>query len=154
MIVISPQAAKDEMFGRFLATWKLTFTITIVGYMPIIFWQGKLEPFKPDYSKYFCRVSKQTVLESQSSLSTQCGLPGQKRFTVDGLLFIQIFCPISDPKADERGRALATIARDTYRDNVAGDSIVYRRQRIQDLDPEEQCLRFNVVTEYQYDELG
>lgn len=153
MTVLTGQEAIDEMFSRFNDAWQ-TVSPSLLSYVPLVLWQGKNEPEKLDYSKYFARVSQQTVIESQSTLSTECGAPGQKRFTVDGLLFIQIFCPKAEAKAWAVGRQLATIARNAYRGNRAGDSIFYRRPRIKELDPELECLRYNVITEYEYDEIG
>lgn len=153
MTVLTGQEAIDEIFARFNVAW-LTVSPSILAYVPTVYWQGKEEPAKPDYLKYFARVSQQTVLETQRTLSTECGLPGQKRFGIDGLLFIQIFCPKTDAKAWGIGRQLATIARNAYRGNRAGDTIVYRRPRIKELDSELECLRYNVIAEYEYDELG
>lgn len=148
--------AVDTMFGQFNVAWNnVTYgSKSIVGYVPQIIWQGKTEPLKIDFSKYFVRVSQQTVLETQSTLTTECFLPGHKRFTVDGMLFVQLFCPKSQADAEEKGGDLARIARDAYRTPALGQSIFYRRGRIQELAPEEKCIRFNVVTEYQYDEIS
>lgn len=150
---LSREEAIDLMFARFRTAWNAQ-AAAIVGYVPDVQYQGINAFAKPNTARYFARVSQRTVLESQSTLSTQCGLPGQKRFTTDGLLFVQIFGPTTDKKASLLAPRLARIARNAYRSNVPGDSILYRKARIQDgLEPEAEFVRFNVVTEYQYDEL-
>jgi len=153
MSALTPQDATNEMFGRY-ATAIATVNPSIINYVPITYYQGKKVDEKPDTSKYFCRVSQATVMEEQRTLTTDCFAPGFKRFGVDGILCVQIFCPKSDARAWERGRAMAKIVRDAYRRNVAGDSIVYRRSRIVELSPELECLRLNVIAEYEYDEIG
>ncbi len=157
MSALTPQEATDLMFGRYAAAIA-TVTPGVLAYVPATLYQGMkssaVNSDRPDATKYFCRVSQQTVMEEQRTLSTDCFAPGFKRFGVDGLLTVQIFCPKSDARAWELGRAVARIVRDKYRRNVAGDSIVYRRSRILELEPELEFLRLNVIAEYEYDEIG
>lgn len=144
--------AKDAMFGLFASAW--TAATAVVGYAPEVRWQGVEESAAPDMSKYWARVSKQTVVERQASLSNDVGIPGKKRYTTSGLIFAQVFAPRGDSRAQERGEALAVIARNAFRGHTAGDAVWFRNARINELPPEELALRFNVVAEYEYDELG
>lgn len=158
MSALTPQDATNLMFGRYATAIATVLSGGTLAYVPATYYQGSkptaATPDKPDYSKFFCRISQQTVMEEQRTLSTDCFTPGFKRFGVDGILCVQIFCPKSEARAWELGRAVARIVRDAYRRNVAGDSIVYRRQRILELEPEIECLRLNVIAEYEYDEIG
>jgi len=148
--VITYEEAIDEIFGIFNAAW-LDNSAAVVGYVPEVRWPGVEEPEKPDLSKFWARVSQQTVIEGQSSLRN--GDAGQ-RYTTDGLVFVQIFCPKSDSLGMTNGRKLAIIARNSFRGNATSGQVWFRNARINELPPEENWYRFNVVAEYEYDENG
>jgi len=143
---------RDEIGALFLTAWQST--VAIVGYVPEVQWQGVQYRTMPDGSKYWARLSKQTVIESQATLSTCEGLPGQRKYETSGLIFVQIFCPKSDSQAFELGQKLATVARNAFRGKVTPGKIWFRNVRINELEPEELYQRFNVVSEYEYNELG
>lgn len=145
--------ARNEINSLFLTAWNL-YSATIVSYVPEIRWQGVQYRDLPDGSKFWVRVSKQTVFEEQTTLSACEGAPGQKRYTASGLVFVQIFCPKSNTQAFELGQELAKIARNAFRGKTTPGKIWFRNVRINELNPEELYERFNVVTEFEYDELG
>lgn len=126
----------------------------LVGYTPDMRFQGFEKNGKPDGSKFWLRFSQQTVNERQATLSTCAGLPGQKRYTTTGIVFVQFFCPRSLQTGMELGRKLAILARDAYRGHALDDSIWFRNARINELAPESDSYRLNVVADYEYDELG
>lgn len=144
---------RDEIATLFQTAWQAN-TVSIVGYVPEIQWQGVQTRNQPDGSKYWVRFSKQTVIEQQVTLSTCEGLPGQRKYEASGLVFIQIFCPKSDSQAFDLGQQLATVARNAFRGKVTPGRIWFRNVRINELEPEELYQRFNVVSEYEYNELG
>ena len=79
--------AVDQIFGIFNSDWEAG-SASIVGYVPEIRWPGVEEPTKPDLTKYWARVSQQTVDDTQTGLRNgSCG----QRYTASGLVFIQIF---------------------------------------------------------------
>lgn len=143
----------DEINALFFKAWKAE-TAAIVGYVPNIYWQGVQPRETPPSNKFWARVSKQTVFEQQATLSTCEGKPYQRKYTADGLIFIQLFCPKSETRAFEFGQQLAKIARNAFRGKVTDGRIWFRNVRINELEPEELYLRFNIVCEFQYDELG
>ena len=140
--------AIDEIFGRFNDIWQAQAT-GICGEVPEVRWHGIESPEKPNYDKYWVRVSQETVDERQSTLrNPNCG----QRHRTDGLLFIQLFCPKSDARSMENGRKLATIARDAYRGYTSPSGVWFRNARVSELEAEEKWIRFNVIVTYQYDE--
>jgi len=145
--------ATDEMKALFLAAWNAE-TAAIVTYVPEIRWQGVEKKALPDGSKYWVRFSKQTVTEEQSTLSNCEGLPGQKVYTASGLIFIQLFCPKSEENAQDLGGKLAAVARNAFRGKTTPGKVWFRNVRINELSPEDLYVRFNVVAEFEYDELG
>lgn len=146
-------AARDEMNALFLAAWNAGAP-AIASYIPEIRWQGVQYRALPDGSKIWCRVTIETVFEEQTTLSTCEGKPGQKRYTASGLVFVQIFCPKSDTQAYTKGGKLAEVARNAFRGKSTPGKVWFRNARINELAPEELYERYNVVTEFEYDELG
>lgn len=145
--------ARNEINSLFYEAWQLK-AAAIAGYLPEIRWQGVQYRSLPDGSKIWGRVSIQTVFEEQTTLSTCEGKPGQKRYTASGLVFVQLFCPKSDTESYAKGGKLAKIARDAFRGKSTPGKVWFRNARINEIPPEELYERYNVVTEFEYDELG
>lgn len=142
--------AIDEMFSLFYEAW-LAQSSDVVGYVPEVRWPGVEEPQTPDFSKYWLRVSQQTVIEEQTALA---GSDSKRRYTASGLIFVQLFCPKSEADAMENGRKLAVVARNSFRGKTTSGKVWFRNARINELTPEESAYRFNVVAEYEYDEVS
>lgn len=132
--------AIDEIFGAFKDVW--ANTDDIVGYVPVIRWPG-IEEGTPDASKFWTRISQQTVLSGQKTLSNTTRI-----FETSGLIFIQIFCPKSIVNSFNLGRQLAQKALETFRSRTS--NVRFINARIQELPSEENFYRFNVVSEYDY----
>jgi|ERR1044072_1973077 hypothetical protein len=144
---------RDEINTLFLAAWQAN-TAAIAGYVPDIYWQGVQSPIQPDGSKFWIRLSKQNVIEQQAALSTCVGAPGQRMYEASGLVFVQLFCPKSTSESFDLGQKLAVVARDAFRGKSTANNIWFRNVRINELEPEELYYRFNVVSEYEYNEIG
>jgi hypothetical protein len=151
--MIEYDQANDEINALFLAKWNAE-SAAIAGYIPAIEWQGVTQRDAPDGSKFWVRVSKQNVFEEQSTLSTCEALPGQKRYTSSGLVFVQLFCPKSYQRSFEIGQTLAKLARDSFRGKSTDGGIWFRNVRINELPPEELYQRFNVIADFEYDEIS
>jgi hypothetical protein len=151
MTATYPQAI-DDIFSLFLAAWQLA-TPDVVESVPEIRWQGAEQAELPDKSAYWCRVSTQTLFEEQSTLNDVAQV-GKKRYSNSGLVFVQLFCPMTDSQATEKGRALAVIARDAFRGQATSHGVWFRNARIVELPPEDDTYRFNVIAEYLYDDIG
>lgn len=143
--------AIDEILGRVYSA--LAATVSIVGYEIEMRWPG-IETATPDSSKYWGRASYTTVSEEQDSLSVAVGEAGKRRFTTTGLAFVQLFCPQSSDESQERGNKLAVLFRNSFRSATGSGKVTFRNARVQELPPENGAIRFNVVAEYEYDELG
>jgi hypothetical protein len=144
--------AKDFIFATFVAAWNLGAQSIVGGtYLPRVYFVG-VGPYGPrDNSQVWCRISMQTVNEPQSALGSNVGTEGNRRYTVDGLVFVQIFCPKLIVNGQNICDRLAVLAKNSFRRGSTGE-VIFSNARIQELDPEEQYLRINVVSEYEYDE--
>lgn len=143
-------SAVDQMFALFNTAW-LANSAALAGYVPIVRWQGIEEAGTPDASKFWCRVSQQTVEEEQSTLRDDSGV---RRYETTGLIFVQLFCPKSQVDALEIGRKLAVVARNAFRGKTTSGKVWFRNARIIELEPDSSAHRFNIVSEYEYDEIN
>lgn len=151
--MITYNQANDEINATFLAAWNAG-TSAIVGYVPEIRWQNVQNRALPDGSKFWVRVSKDTVFERQATLSVCEGSPGQRKYTASGLVFVQLFMPKSNAQAYELGQQLAVVARNAFRGKTTPGNIWFRNVRINEINPEELYYRINVIAEFEYDEIG
>lgn len=140
---MTTQVAIDSMFAQFLTAWNAG-AAAIVGYVPEVRYQGKIYQALPDGSKYWCRLSEQTVLESRHAI-------GNQFFDSSGLVYVQVFAPQSLPQGFQNARALANLARDAFR--VQNPVVRFINARAVEVAAEDGFHRFNTVTEYDYTEV-
>lgn len=149
MTATYPEAI-DQIYGLFNLEWNAN-SAAIVGYNPEIRWPGVEEDTIPPADKFWCRISQQTLDEPQTTLRN--GL-GEQRYTASGLVFIQLFCPKSDTEGMDKGKKLAQVAKKAFRGKTTSGKVWFRNARIQELAPEDNAYRFNIVAEYTYDEIN
>lgn len=147
--------AIDAMFALFNDAWvDGAGALAETTLVPDIRWPGVEEPEIPPVDSFWCRVSTQQVSEPLTSFKSGVAPTENKRYSAVGLLFVQIFCPMSDSRAMEKGRLLAELARDAFRGKQTANDVWFRNARIQNLPPEDRFYRFNIVVEYTYDDIG
>jgi hypothetical protein len=145
--------ARDEMFALFNVAWQANAG-EIVSPVPEVRWQGKEVPTKPDRTKFWARVSIQSVIEQQATLSNCVIEPGKKKYESAGLVFVQLFGPKIVATAYDDLQKLAKVARNAFRGKTTVGNVWFRNVRINTLNPEELFYRLNVVAEYEFDEIG
>lgn len=126
---------------------------TLIGYEIDVRWQGVELASTPDATKYWARVSIQGVSEAQVSLADEVTGPAKRRYEPKGLIFVQVFAPMVADGMD-KGRKLAMIARDAFRGQQTASGVVFRNVRINELPNDGKSYRFNVVAEYEYDDIA
>jgi len=150
---IEYDAAISEMAKLFKAAW-LVNSGAVFGYVPAVEWYGIEDKEKIDRSKVWVAFTTQSVIEEQGSLSTCVDQADTRMYDAAGLVIIQLFLPKSVDNAVFLGRQLAKVARNAFRGKKTDGGIVFYNVRINNVDPEDQFYRFNVVAEYEYSELG
>lgn len=142
------EAAYDEITDQFKTGWAAEAP-AIVGFLPEVRFTGVEEGSLPQ--DHFCRFTLDPVIEAQASLRD--GENGQ-RYESEGLIIIQVFTWRKNPQAEEFGRRLSVVARDIFRGKTFLGCILFRNVRINRLEAEAKYWRYNVIAEYQYDEIG
>ena len=144
--------AVDEILSEFATAWPAS--AVIVGYQPEVAWPEIELPQKPNGDKFWARVSITPVDEPQTSLSCDVKENGNRRYTAAGLVFVQLFCPKVVDGAGDKGKKLAQFVKQIYRGKRTPGGIIFRNVRINKPPNEDTWYRFNVVAEYEYDEVG
>lgn len=145
--------AVDQMYELFTTQFTAN-AAAIVGYVPEIRYLDDGAPGVPDRSKVWVRISPNPILRGQASLSNDVFEPGQKMYTTGGLLFIQVFFPKSYANAAAVSRKLGQMILGIFKGTSTEGCVWFRNTRVYPVAPEELFYRSNVVTEYQYDEIG
>lgn len=142
-------AARDELIAQLMTA--RTAWETFLAYAPTVIVQGIGEPWKQPTDKLWMRFSQQTVIEPQATLA---GNDLKRRYTTEGLVFIQIFSPKNPTTEYDKALNVAQLVKNAYRGKESENCIWFRNTRIQELPPEEAWNRINVVSEYTYDQIG
>lgn len=140
----------DTIYARINQVWSDTAN-GLFGYMPALYWPGKVEPSKIPSEKSWGRVTRTTVEESQSGFVSD-GLTSPVRYTNTGLIFIQLFGSLSESGSDRKLQQLAEALKNAFKRQATQNKIIFRNSRIQPLPQEDLFFRYNVVFEYEYDE--
>lgn len=144
--------ARDEMFTRIREVVELNGE-AVFGFIPEMRWQFVKEPATPETPSWL-RSTLQHIDSDQTTLSTNVGKPGQKRYTSYGLMYVQFLLSKADDESAMNGDALAVLIQKEFRDKQSQNAIVYRNIRILELPSENQYHRLNVVAEFEYDEVN
>lgn len=144
----NPTNARDEVFGLFTEAWNAG---TIVTPVPEIRYQGKEIGATPE--GYFVRLSMQQVGSPQGGFAmTEEPDASPIAFDTFGLIFVQVFAPMSAEDSWRYGDLLATFARDIFRRVETPSGVWFRNARYNELDNDKKRYRWNVIVEYDYSE--
>lgn len=147
--------ATDETFALLAAAWTDAAAGAIVGGVaPDIRWPGLEVEGNPPTDKFWLRVSTQGVAAPQTGFSNGALPNANRRYTPAGFVIVALFGPRSQADAWEKLKALAQLARNTFRGKTTASGVIFRNVRIQELDPEALWHRIQVVAEFEYDEIG
>lgn len=146
--MIGYQAAIDEMFGIVKATLVDDTGIqTLLGYTMDVRWPMDALPNKPDITRLWAKVSKQTVTDKQACLTN---VNGVRVFETRGLLYVQLFCPRDQPAALTQGNVAASNMQAAFRKQSPSGEIWFYDQAIRELPETPENYPINVVTSFYY----
>lgn len=142
--------AVEEMFTRFNSLWASKAT-PIVGYVPVIYWPGIDDGTLPDCSRFYLRLNVQTALTKQATLSENVVVNGSQRFTTYGVWIAELHAP-KRKDSITKGRELCEAILSIFRASTA--NVTLRNARIREMPSENGAVRFNVITEFEFDEIA
>jgi hypothetical protein len=140
--------AYDQIFGLFRAKWFADTPAITGGPVPEVEYQGMTSIGSPPQDAPWCRISLQHVTNNSAALNPD-GV--RKRFTVTGVVAVQIFVPIGQGLV--LIRQLAPVAKEAFQGvRTADDSIWFREAQISEVGAEGSWFQMNVTASFEYDE--
>lgn len=147
---MTPDTARDVIFALLADSWTSAALTPICGYVPEMRWQGVEEPTTMPVDQIWGRASLQFVNEYQATLRN--GDDDTRRFRHEGLVFVQVFAPRGLGDSFIVGRNVADHAKKCFR-GKSTEGIWLRNAKATELEPDTAHYRWNVVVEFEFDEV-
>lgn len=140
---------RDEAFNLFLTDWNAK-TAIISGTDPYrIEWPGVDSGSPPSPREAWARVTYRESRSTQTSFT-----PGAaKRYTRRGRITVQVFAPLAEGKGTTLAETLSIIARDAFEGKQTPSGVWFHAVTSQDIGRSTSWYQFNVVAEFEYDEI-
>lgn len=148
---MAPPTARREVFALFAAGFAAE-AATIVGSAVDVRYQGVEEPMSPGALEYFVRASTQLADTGQSGFVVAEHAAKGVRFTTDGVAIFQVFAPMKSPGAYAKGELLASLVQRIFMSAETPSGVWFRRPRINELENDGTWYRWNVLTDFQFDQ--
>jgi len=156
----SSSQARDDCARLFTVNFAPAAEV-MIGEVVEVRYQGVLfsvanQPLKPvDPSKYWVRFSMRGVMSRQSAfiMNDNPG-PSPQEYDTNGLIFVQVFAPMSEVNGFAQGGLLAELAQAIFRGAETPSGVFFRNVRINELEDDTKSFRWNVIAEYEFSEIG
>lgn len=127
------------------------FDTSPIGVETEIRYQGK--EVRGDPKGYWVRISTNEVGSPQVGF-VMTPEPGASPSLYEsfGLVFVQVFAPMSAPDSFFKGDLIAKAARDIFRRVETPSGVTFRNARFNEIDNDGKFYRWNVKVEYEYTE--
>ena len=151
----TPVDARYEMLTLFEDAWP-DATAGILDYTPQATYQGVILKEPVDESKYWVRVSLKSADSRQTSfVDSEAAEKTAREYTTIGVLFVQVFAPMSEVDGYENGLKLAQAAQRIFQNAETSSSVWFRNVRIKDdLGDDGKSWLFNTVADYSFGQLN
>lgn len=141
--------AVDTILGLFKEHWEAETPALNAGSPVRVEWPGVDSGGTPPPDQPYARIRVRHTTSRQVTF----GKVGERRFNRPGFVTVQIFAPIVGGSGLTFAENLATIARNAYEGRGTPSGIWFRRSAIQDIGEDGTFHQFNVVVEFEYDEM-
>lgn len=151
----TPQQARKEVFSLIDGIWKAKAPAIMAPLaLPEMRWQGVEKGAPPGATKYWARSSTQLATTKQSA-HMMPPEPGQSpvEFGTAGVVFIQIFAPMSEQGSYAKGELLASLGQCMFMAAETPSGVWFRNPRINELVPDGTWYRWNVLADYHFNQV-
>jgi len=139
---------RDDVFELFTDR----FDVSEIVAKCIIRYQGKEKGEEPKRD-YWVRISTSEVGSPQVAFAmTPEPDASPSVYESFGLVFVQVFAPMSEEDSFHNGDLIAKAARDIFRRVETPSGVTFRNARFNELDNDGKFYRWNVKVEYEYTE--
>lgn len=124
------------------------------GYIPEMRFQGVEKETTPDKTKYWARLTVQSLIDQQATLSTESVTSYTRRYRDNGRIVLQLFGPRYGSNTNAILLELAMLVQNRLRGTKTQSGIWFRDAQVDaSLAPEELFQRVNVICNYERDEI-
>lgn len=150
--MITPQNARKAMLAHVNTLWG-SGAAAIAGSTPEIRWQGVELPTLPGSDKYWMRVSTENVTTRQKGHRIEDPGISKVVYQTNGFITLEIFAPMNSRESFSRGELLAELGQCMFMATQIGGEIWFRNPRIRPLNNDGTHYRWNVIADYQFDQV-
>ena len=141
--------AKDEIFGVFKTMWDAdTPSVTPDQSIPMVRYEGVSAPDDPDPSLPWAMVTLRHVGGRQASFPDPLGKSIYER---TGIVTVSVFSPLA--LGMSLGYELVRIAKSAYEGKTTTHGVWFKNVRINEAGLDGPWYMWNVVSEFEYDEI-
>lgn len=150
----TPQGARKALFAMIGAGWALKAPAIVAPLSaPEMRYQGVEKPGLPGADKFWARSSTQLATTRQSAHVTDAVGSSPVEFESRGVVFVQIFAPMIEPTSYAKGELLAELAQCMFMASETANGVWFRNPRINELQPDKSWYRWNVIADYQFNQV-
>ena len=150
----TPQGARKAIFAAVDARWASgSPAIVAPSQAPELRFQGQEKGELPLATNYWARVSTQLATTRQSAHVVDQVEASPVEFETRGVVFIQIFAPMTEPTSYAKGELLAELAQRMFMASETANGVWFRNPRINELVPDKTWYRWNVIADYQFNQV-
>ena len=146
---LSETQAFDEILDIFNTAWTTNTPALNGGDVVRVEWPGLDAGETRDPDKPYATIKVTHVPSRQVTF----GPTGSRRFERSGLVTIQVFYPLSRGDGLNTLQLLCEVARDAFEGVGTNDGLWFRNCRIQDIGSGDTWYQYNVVSEFEYDQI-
>lgn len=151
----TPQGARKAVFALIAARWAAGApAIVTPAQAPEMRYQGLEKAGLPGATQYWARSSTQLATTRQSAHVTDYLCKSPVEFETRGVVFVQVFAPMTEPRSYARGELLAELAQQTFMASQTANGVWFRNPRIMELVPDKTWYRWNVMADYQFNQVA
>lgn len=151
----TPQNARKEIFALIASGWAAKApAIVAPAAAPEMRYQGIEEGALPGAQKFWARSSTQLVTTRQSA-HMMLPEPGQSpvEYATAGVVFVQIFAPMKGIGSYAKGELLAELGQCMFMATETASGVWFRNPRINELTNDGTWYRWNVIADYQFNQV-
>jgi hypothetical protein len=151
----TPQQARKEIFAMIGAGWAAKApAILAPAAPPEMRYQGHEKGALPGSTKFWARSSTQLATTRQSAhMMPEAPGGSPVEFASAGVVFVQVFAPMSEQGSYAKGELLAEALQCMFMAAQTASGVWFRNPRINEVPPDGTWYIWNVIAEYQFNQV-